>query len=68
LNPVLIRVLPPDRVPRDGEMAEYCDLEGTIATSDRTTFLLVRPDRVIAAEFDASQARAVADALLARWH
>ncbi|WP_376741345.1 bifunctional 3-(3-hydroxy-phenyl)propionate/3-hydroxycinnamic acid hydroxylase [Actinomadura latina] len=68
LNPVLIRVLPPDRVPRDGEMAEYCDLEGTIATSDRTTFLLVRPDRVIAAEFDASQARTVADTLLARWH
>lgn len=68
LEPNVLRLLPPDRVPRESEVPEYADLAGTVATRDDPVFLLVRPDRVVAAEFDAPGSARVASMLLEHWN
>ncbi|MEU1405653.1 bifunctional 3-(3-hydroxy-phenyl)propionate/3-hydroxycinnamic acid hydroxylase [Streptomyces sp. NPDC005728] len=67
LGPSVLRLLPPHKVPRDGPVPEFADLDATVAVGTRAPFLLVRPDRVLASELHADQAPEVAAALQGPW-
>lgn len=63
LQPRLVHVLPVDRVPRNAAHQQLSDFDGLLPQPSSPRFLLVRPDRVVAADFTAGDEKRVADAL-----
>ena len=64
LSARFLAVVSADRIPRDRpDVQEICDTEDLLPQPPHTRYLLVRPDRVVAADFTSEQVLPVADGL-----
>jgi 3-(3-hydroxy-phenyl)propionate hydroxylase len=63
LNPRHVQVLAADRVPRPADHPQLADLDALVPQAEAPRLLLVRPDRIVAADFAPGEEHLVAQAL-----